>query len=196
MAVKKIDYSKTIIYKIVCKNPDINQVYIGNTTNFRKRKSQHKSTCNNSNSKGYNISLYKFIRENNGWNNFDMIEIEKFPCTDGNESRARERYYFDLLNATLNLCRPLVTKDELIRYDKKRKQTEHYKENMKQYLKQYCKQYEEENKIKIAERKSEKITCSCCNAIMSRSSKGKHERSFKHISHTQALFTDDEIIHA
>ena len=30
-----------------------------------------------------------------------MIEIEKFPCKDGNEARARERYWYEELKATL-----------------------------------------------------------------------------------------------
>jgi len=66
-----------------------------------------------------------------------MIEIEKFPCTDGNESRARERYYFDLLNAKLNKVKPLITEDELKQMNKEYKQKEQYKENQKLYNKQY-----------------------------------------------------------
>ena len=30
------------------------------------------------------------IRENGDWNNWSMIEIEKYPCNDDNEARARE----------------------------------------------------------------------------------------------------------
>ena len=30
----EIDYSNTIIYKIVCKDPLIKDVYVGHTTNF------------------------------------------------------------------------------------------------------------------------------------------------------------------
>ena len=38
-----IDYSKTVIYKIVCRNLDINTVYVGSTTDFTRRKSKPKS---------------------------------------------------------------------------------------------------------------------------------------------------------
>jgi hypothetical protein len=31
-----------------------------------------------------------------------MIEIEKYNCNDGNEARARERYWFEELQAKLN----------------------------------------------------------------------------------------------
>ena len=37
-----VDYLNTIIYKIVCKDLSISDVYVGQTTNFTKRKSQHK----------------------------------------------------------------------------------------------------------------------------------------------------------
>ena len=47
-----------------------------------------------------------------------MIEVEKYACNDSNEARGRERYYFDLLNATLNKVRPLVTLEELKQFDK------------------------------------------------------------------------------
>ena len=49
MPKKIIDYSKTIIYKIVCNDLNITDLYIGHTTNFIKRKATHKSNCNNIN---------------------------------------------------------------------------------------------------------------------------------------------------
>ena len=42
-----IDYSKTIIYKIVCNDLSIKECYVGHTINMTKRKCCHKSTCNN-----------------------------------------------------------------------------------------------------------------------------------------------------
>ena len=40
-----IDYSNTIIYKITCKDPTVNEVYVGHTTNFVQRKYSHKQNC-------------------------------------------------------------------------------------------------------------------------------------------------------
>ena len=225
MTLKKIDYSNTIIYKIVCNDLSVTDCYVGNTTQFRQRKSQHKKNCNNSNSKDYNIPLYKFIREHSGWENFSMIEIEKYPCTDGNEARARERYYFDLLNANLNKMRPLRTEDERKQYHKEFKQREKckekdkiyreehkneinekmkiYRDNNKEKIKIYREEnnekitkYREDNKDIINTFKREKVTCSC-NAIISRGYMSEHLKSFKHISRTQALFqSSDEIKNA
>ena len=61
MAKKKINYQNTVIYKICC--DDTSDFYIGSTTDFIRRKSGHKSTCNNANRKSYNLKVYKTIRE-------------------------------------------------------------------------------------------------------------------------------------
>jgi len=104
MPKKNIDYSKTIIYKIVCKDLAIKDVYVGSTTRFIQRKWQHKSS---SYSKKYKDRLiYKIINDNGGWENWEMIEIEKYPCVDGNESTKRERHYYEILNATMNTLSP------------------------------------------------------------------------------------------
>ena len=45
-----IDYSKTIIYKIVCNDTNITDCYVGHTTDITRRKAHHKCSCNNPNS--------------------------------------------------------------------------------------------------------------------------------------------------
>ena len=70
------DYSKSIIYKLCCKDPSITDIYIGSTTNFIERKCSHKNCCINKNSKKYNMNVYKFIREHGDWDNWDMVQIE------------------------------------------------------------------------------------------------------------------------
>ena len=86
-----IDFSKTIIYKIVHKeDPDNHEIYVGHTTDFTNRKRCHKKTCNNQNDR-HHLKVYQYIRENGGWDDFIMLEIEKYPCNDANEARAREQ---------------------------------------------------------------------------------------------------------
>ena len=70
------DYSKSIIYKLCCKDPSITDIYIGSTTNFIERKCSHKNCCINKKSKKYNMNVYKFIREHGDWDNWDMVQIE------------------------------------------------------------------------------------------------------------------------
>jgi hypothetical protein len=96
-----IDYSKTVIYKIVCNDLTIADCYVGSTTDFTKRKCKHKSDCKKSDKK-----VYTFIRNNQGWENWSMLEIEKYPCNDNNEARLRERFWYEKLNAQLNMVNP------------------------------------------------------------------------------------------
>ena len=219
MPVKNIDYSKTIIYKICCNDLNVKEIYVGSTCNFIKRKSKHKDSCNNIKSKQYNYKLYQFIRDNQGWENFSMIEIEKYSCIDNNEARSRERYWYENLNATLNIIKPIRTIEEKTEYDKEYRQTEKYKEyeqseqrkeyqkeyqktqkckeykksyydEHKEYYKEYSKDYEQSEKRKNYKQQiKEKVTC-LCGAIISINSKSRHDRTFKHISKTQSLFTE------
>ena len=101
-----IDYSNTVIYKIVCNNLDIKDVYVGHTTHFIKRKQRHKRCCTIPESKHYNLKVYQVIRENGNWDNWSMIEIEKYKCNDRNEAIARERYWYETLNSTMNTNYP------------------------------------------------------------------------------------------
>ena len=47
MPRKTVDYSRTVIYVIKCKTDNITEEYIGSTTDFTKRKYQHKTSFNN-----------------------------------------------------------------------------------------------------------------------------------------------------
>ncbi len=77
-----MNYSNSSIYKLCCNNTEIKEIYIGSTTNFRRRKFTHKYSCNNPNDRNYNLNVYKIIRENGGWDAFDMVELEKYNATD------------------------------------------------------------------------------------------------------------------
>ena len=114
MPRKPIDYSKGLIYKIVCKDLECKDIYVGSTTSFRRRKYEHKSHSHSTIEKYQTYKLYICIKENGGWDNFDMIEIEKYPCNDANELRARERYYYEQLKGTLNGNVPNRSKKEYL----------------------------------------------------------------------------------
>ena len=66
MPKTQTDYSHTIIYKICCKDISINDIYVGHTTNFIQRKTQHKTSCYNINGKKYKQYVYEIIRNNGG----------------------------------------------------------------------------------------------------------------------------------
>ena len=71
-----ITYVNTVIYKIVCKNTENTDCYVGHTTNIKSRKAEHKYASITEDGVSYNSKLYKAIRENGGWDNWEIIEIE------------------------------------------------------------------------------------------------------------------------
>jgi hypothetical protein len=211
----QIDYSKTIIYKIVCKDINIKECYVGQTTDFTKRKCKHKSNCTNINSKDYNIYIYQFIREHGEWINFDMIEIEKYNATDKLDASKKERYWIEQLKATLNKQLPTRTNWEYQKEFMKEYQKNYYELNKDKILecqKEYSKEYYEKNKDKIKEIKSEyreknkdkikenskeyreknkdkikeQITC-ICGLVCSKNNLKRHERTQKHMEFVKTI---------
>ena len=113
-----IDYSKTIIYRIVCKDPTIKDCYVGSTTSFKSRKSDHKGRCNDLTNIQSNYKVYQFIRDKGGWDNWNMVEVEKYNAIDKLESDKRERYWLEFYQATLNTQVPSRTMDEWVENNK------------------------------------------------------------------------------
>lgn len=112
--MKVIDYSNTIMYKLVPNDLNLDLIYIGSTTNFKARKNTHKCYCINPNGKKSNSKIYTMIRDNGGWEQWSMIEIEKYPCMDSNECRKRERELMEQYNANLNTNKPYLSHEEFI----------------------------------------------------------------------------------
>ena len=155
------DYSKIIIYKLV-KNDDYENenIYVGSTTDFIKRKNSHKNNCCNENHKKYNLKVYQNIRENGGWSEWNMIEIEKYPCNDKREAVAREEYWRCEFNAKLNMRSAFMT-EEKIKEQLKQYRTEHaeqikkYRTEHAEQIKEQQKQYRTENADKMKQYRTE-----------------------------------------
>ena len=181
MPKKVMDYSKTIIYKIVCNDLNIVECYVGHTTNFIQRKYKHKYSCNTEYSEKYNYKIYQFIRANGGWDNFNMIEIEKYSCQDINEASARERYWYEILNSNLNTQIPSRTKKEWYETNKEQiaEQRKEYYETNKQQIIERQKQYRQTNKEKIYEKQKQKFNCDC-GGKYTLCHKAEHLNSKKH----------------
>ena len=150
-----IDYSKTIMYKIVSNDLEITDCYVGSTSDFTKRKWAHKAGCTKEQNRAYMYNVYVFIRNNGGWDNFSMVEIEKFPCIDGNESRSRERFWIEKLNATLNKVIPGRTRQETCKafrdanIDTIHIQDKIYRQNNIEEIKRRKAEYTKNNREKI-----------------------------------------------
>jgi hypothetical protein len=175
-----IDYKKSIIYKIACKT-DESLIYVGSTTDFTKRKSQHKLGCSNENRNEYLTYVYQMIRANGGWDSFEMKPIKEFPCENKIQLVIEEERMRKELHANLNKYKAHRTEDEDVEYHKKynkeyqethkeqktvlnkayyqehkeqlKEQQKAYQEEHKEQMKEQQKAYREENKEQIKEQK-------------------------------------------
>jgi hypothetical protein len=132
MPLNVIDYSKTVMYKIQ-HNDDETLLYVGSTTNFNNRKSQHKHACVNETNKKYNLKVYRMIRDNGGWDCFSMTKIEDFPCENGRDAEAREDKLMRELKANMNGQRAFIENPatERLIYDRRYRET--HQEQIRQY---------------------------------------------------------------
>ena len=201
-----IDYSQTHFYKIVCRNTDIKDCYVGHTTDFTKRKNRHKSDCCNQKSKHHNVPLYQFIRDNGNWDNWQMILIDTLHCENSLDALNKEREYIEELQAKLNNRKPFRTEDDFNQWwndnkDKIYQRMKEYDKENEGRLKQYRKNRYENNKHEILRKQREynaknyeknrlkqslKISCEC-GTTFTKQHKLRHERSTKHQQYLQSL---------
>lgn len=109
---KAADYSTTIIYKITCNDPTITDKYVGHTIDFVRRKYTHSNNVKNVNSPDSHLKLYKFIRDNGGWDNWKMEIVAYYDCNNLREAKLKEQHHYVDLKATLNSVEPLKPKDD------------------------------------------------------------------------------------
>ena len=153
MPRKTIDYSKSCIYKICCKDPSITDIYIGSTTDLVKRRYSHNQVCKNPKATSHNSPIYKFIRENGGFDNWEVVKIENYDCDCSEDLCKREREIFDELKPTLNHNRPITSVEEKKEQDVKN--SKEWYENNKEYFKEYFKYYFKINKKHMLEKHEE-----------------------------------------
>ncbi len=177
------DYSKSVIYKIhkdgIC--------YIGSTTNEKRRKEDHKFSCNNENSEFYHLKVYQHIRENGGWDTWIFEVIEEYPCDNTEQLVERERYYYDILNHKLNTRQPSTTIEER-KEQKAINGAKNYQDNKEEIAKKNAEHKEERNKYNSKWYEDNKKAlnqshiCECGGRYTTTGSKTRHCRSKKHIA--------------
>lgn len=101
---------KIFIYKLYCKDKNIKPFYIGSTKNIKKRIEYHNISSRYSKDDKYHRKMYKYIRENGGFQNwtFEILKIQNI--TNTKVQRLIERMYFKKLNPTLNVNSPIAEK--------------------------------------------------------------------------------------
>ena len=214
------DYSKSSIYKIACKDPAIEDTYIGSTCNLIKRRNQHKTVCNNPKAGGYNQYVYRFIRDNGGWNNWDIYMIEQFSCTTKIAKEQVERGYIEELKPTLNKCIPAnyQTGDVYSKSEYKKQYYEHNRDHITEYKRQYqihntdkikqsnrkqyerdkdkimerVREYNESHKVERQEYLQRTIHCPQCDHMINLANRARHNRSNRHITNSSESSEEEQ----
>jgi hypothetical protein len=146
---------KIFIYKIVhLTKPEL--IYIGSTSNFNMRRSQHKIKSKDADPK---IKLYKSIQENGGWDQFKCEVVEEIEINNREEGRIRENKFIEELNAVLNNNRAYITKEQ---------------------AKEAVKEYYNAHRDELILKKKSKIACEC-GCLLSRSNPYTHRQTKKHL---------------
>ena len=121
-------YKNTIIYKIFSETSPEN-IYVGHTSlKLSHRFAIHRYSYNHKNNK-----LYKFMKENGGFESFKYEILEECSCDNINEARQKERDYILLLKPSLNKNLPLRTVFEW------RNDSNKYNDYMRTYMRMYYK---------------------------------------------------------
>ena len=152
------DYSKVFVYKICCRDALIEEIYIGSTCNFTRRKTEHKYACNNEAKQKHDMFLYKFIRDHGGFNNWEMVMIEQFSCDTKMQKDRKEREYVENLKPKLNLNIPAHFQNGEVH-------------DQKEWEKGYRKQF---------------VHCPCCDTMVSFDHRSRHYKTKKHKSNSSS----------
>lgn len=155
---KYTNFANAIIYTIT-KGEDI---YVGSTTNLKQRISNHKWLSNNDKS----IKLYDAIRASGGWDNWEIKEYEKFPCSNYRELLKREDEVRILLNASLNMVSCSFAENR-----------QKYREARREELRQKQREYVAENREQVRAKQKEKVECDICKSLYSKSNLAKHKKT-------------------
>jgi len=157
------------VYKLVCKDINVTECYVGSTTNTRIRKAHHKHTCNSVNGDRYNYRVYEYIRNNDGFENWELIVLETVQYDQRFELRSRERHHMEALGATLNTQTPNRNRAE-------------WKQNNVEHNNQRHKEYHVDNIEHIHQRANTKHNCEC-GGKYTNANKVRHEKTKKHQKH-------------
>lgn len=151
------------IYWIYSKHQDINETYIGKTSDFERRMKEHEYSCNNKTNHNYNYPVYNYIRKYGGWEAFCMEILE---TCDDDVANAREFYWYNEKQATLNKQIPT------------RNRKAYYAQNRDKILDKF-KKYNEQNREQIKEWQTTKITCEC-GCLSNNANIARHRKSNRH----------------
>ena len=195
---RKQDFTKSVIYHI--RHMESKEVvYVGSTTQFPQRKASHKYSYNKEEGKDFTYPIYCHIRDNGGFNCFEIIPIKSLKLENKTELLIAEQEEMDRHRTLVNGQKAHTTIEDRKQYDKQ--YNEEHKEEHKQYNKQYYqenkenkklyyqenkeiikeerKEYYQENKEIINEKQKQSIICPICNSTVTRVCLKRHQRTKK-----------------
>jgi hypothetical protein len=82
--------------------------YVGSTTNFKQRCALHKSSCKN----GSTIPIYNYIRDNGGYDLFEIVPVAFLHLNDVIELRIEEQKEMDKYTDKLNAIKAYTSEQE------------------------------------------------------------------------------------
>lgn len=94
---------KYYIYKLVCKDQSIEDIYIGATKDIKKRIREHRAESHLENRDAFHLKKYTMIRNCGGFENWDLEIIEEMNCNDRKYVLDREHNYIQNLKPKLNI---------------------------------------------------------------------------------------------
>jgi len=165
---KIIKYDSGYIYGIYHED---NLIYIGSTTNFKRRIQNHKYRCSYVNDSHYFIPIYQYIRSNGDWDKikFKIIDI-----------------YYTITKKLLNKIEGDYIRyfnfDKLLNCDIPGRTREEYRQDNQDKIKNYRIVNKDKNKIKSKISKSKPWTCSICDIKITIQCKSRHLKTPRHIN--------------
>lgn len=133
------------LYSFVCRDANVTGEFVAQTSlTMKKAMKIHEQKCKNEGNTNYNTTLYVYIRDHGGWNNFYADKIETCLNITSTQLREKKRKRIEETPNNINVNRPITSLEE-----DKAKHVESWKEwylAYKDYIAEHMKGYYKENK--------------------------------------------------
>ena len=139
---RSTDFSNCYIYHIKSKDGVVH--YVGSTSNINSRRSKHRYCCSHEKDKNYNLDIYKYIRDQGGFDQFEIIPISKIEnISNKTDLLIAERLEMEKHSGLKNMKGSYLSGEERI------EQQRQWVKNNPEKNAEYCKKYYESNKDQI-----------------------------------------------
>jgi group I intron endonuclease len=141
-------------------NEDLPEYYVGHTKDLEYRFTKHKKDSKYRTTK--NIKVYKYINNNGGIDNFKMEVLDEIYCSV-QEARKLERFYMELLGATLNTNTPA--------------------KSIKEKNHDFHTRTWQDRRIEVLTKRKEKFTCTC-GSVLRIADRSTHYKTYFHLNNS------------